>query len=89
MISVSFKSIFVLFLLAGTLCVTAQKKNTAIYSGVPWFDDKGNTVSAHGANPAIKQVCAAIGFAHDLLKVQFDLHINALVRNRRNGKYVS
>jgi hypothetical protein len=27
-----------------------QKKNTAIYSGVPWFDDKGNAVSAHGAN---------------------------------------
>ncbi len=32
------------------LTVAAQKKNNAIYSGVPWFDDKGNTVSAHGAN---------------------------------------
>ncbi|RXK61787.1 glycosyl hydrolase family 43 [Lacibacter luteus] len=29
---------------------SAQKKNTAIVSGVPWYDEKGNTVSAHGAN---------------------------------------
>ncbi|MGC4104285.1 family 43 glycosylhydrolase [Ferruginibacter sp.] len=28
---------------------TAQKQN-AIYSGVPWYDDQGNIVSAHGAN---------------------------------------
>ena len=30
----------------------AQKKGNydAIYSGVPWFDDHGNVVSAHGAN---------------------------------------
>jgi hypothetical protein len=30
----------------------AQKQNAynAIYSGIPWFDDKGNVVSAHGAN---------------------------------------
>ena len=27
----------------------AQQRYDAIYSGVPWFDDKGNTVSAHGA----------------------------------------
>jgi hypothetical protein len=27
-----------------------QKRSNAIYSGIPWFDDKGNTVSAHGAN---------------------------------------
>lgn len=27
-----------------------QKRYNAIYSGIPWFDDKGNTVSAHGAN---------------------------------------
>lgn len=38
-----------------TLCnfiSNAQRKNryNAIYSGVPWLDDKGNTVSAHGAN---------------------------------------
>ncbi len=26
-----------------------QKGYNAIYSGVPWFDDKGNIVSAHGA----------------------------------------
>ncbi|GAB2806211.1 glycoside hydrolase family protein [Ferruginibacter profundus] len=29
--------------------LTAQQQN-AIYSGIPWFDNKGNTVSAHGAN---------------------------------------
>jgi hypothetical protein len=30
----------------------AQKPESynAIYSGVPWFDDRGNVVSAHGAN---------------------------------------
>ena len=30
----------------------AQTKTSynAFYSGIPWFDDKGNTVSAHGAN---------------------------------------
>ncbi|MBD2700503.1 family 43 glycosylhydrolase [Spirosoma sp. BT702] len=27
-----------------------QKAYNAIYSGVPWFDDKGQIVSAHGAN---------------------------------------
>jgi hypothetical protein len=27
-----------------------QKRYNAIYSGIPWFDDKGNTVSAHGAS---------------------------------------
>ncbi len=26
------------------------QKNDAVYSGIPWYDDKGNTVSAHGAN---------------------------------------
>jgi hypothetical protein len=29
---------------------TSAQKNNAIYSGVPWYDDHGNTVSAHGAN---------------------------------------
>jgi len=30
-------------------CVDAfAQKNNAIYSGIPWFDEKGNTVSAHG-----------------------------------------
>ena len=27
-----------------------RKYNDALYSGVPWYDDKGNVVSAHGAN---------------------------------------
>ena len=35
-----------------TIALPAQTKKAydAIYSGVPWFDDKGNAVSAHGAN---------------------------------------
>jgi hypothetical protein len=35
-----------------SLSLSAQTKETidAIYSGVHWFDSKGNTVSAHGAN---------------------------------------
>ena len=37
-----------LFLIAAQGRVVAQMK--AIYSGVPWFDDKGQVVSAHGAN---------------------------------------
>ncbi|GAB2541506.1 family 43 glycosylhydrolase [Rufibacter soli] len=37
-----------LFLFAAQGRVVAQMK--AIYSGVPWFDDKGQVVSAHGAN---------------------------------------
>lgn len=48
-------------LLAGVLLFKghvgiAQKQGVynAIYSGVPWFDDRGNVVSAHGAN-IIKQ----------------------------------
>jgi hypothetical protein len=28
----------------------AQQRYNAIYSGVPWYDDKGNVVSSHGAN---------------------------------------
>lgn len=31
------------------LPVTLFAQNKAIYSGVPWFDDNGNVVSAHGA----------------------------------------
>ncbi len=45
-----FKSILVLVLLVSNSAVFAQKKNTAIISGVPWYDEKGNAVSAHGAN---------------------------------------
>ena len=39
--------IFLCFL--GLQTIAQNKKNKAIYSGIPWFDDKGNTVSAHGA----------------------------------------
>ncbi len=46
------KIIFVLFFLSTGLFSLAQKQQRyhAIYSGVPWFDEKGNPVSAHGAN---------------------------------------
>lgn len=44
------KSLFVCLLIANGVAAFAQKKNDAIVSGVPWYDEKGNTVSAHGAN---------------------------------------
>lgn len=46
------KYFLVCFLLITTITSFSQKQNgyNAIYSGVPWFDDKGNVVSAHGAN---------------------------------------
>ena len=28
----------------------SQNGHHAIYSGIPWFDDRGKVVSAHGAN---------------------------------------
>ncbi|MEJ6982201.1 family 43 glycosylhydrolase [Pedobacter sp. P351] len=41
----------VLFLLVSSVSVAQkQGKNDAIYSGIPWFDDRGKVVSAHGAN---------------------------------------
>lgn len=45
------KSTLVLFLIAyGCICFAQQPKSyQAIYTGVPWFDDRGNVVSAHGA----------------------------------------
>ena len=46
----AFKSILFLVLLTNSICAVAQKKMNAIYSGIPWYDEKGNTVSAHGAN---------------------------------------
>jgi hypothetical protein len=46
------KILFILLFLSTGLFSLAQKQKryNAIYSGVPWFDEKGNTVSAHGAN---------------------------------------
>jgi hypothetical protein len=46
------KSILVTILILSNLISIAQKQKryNAIYSGIPWFDDKGNTVNAHGAN---------------------------------------
>jgi hypothetical protein len=46
------KSLLSFLLLVSSIYVDAQKKNasTAIYSGIPWFDNNGNTVCAHGAN---------------------------------------
>lgn len=45
------KSILVLIFFTSYVFCFGQRKNgyNAIYSGVPWFDDKGNIVSAHGA----------------------------------------
>lgn len=46
------KSLLVTILILSNLVAIAQrqKRYNAIYSGIPWLDDKGNTVSAHGAN---------------------------------------
>ncbi|MGG9963065.1 family 43 glycosylhydrolase [Ferruginibacter sp. SUN106] len=44
-----YHSIWVCLFLSNAFAVSAQKQ-TAIYSGIPWFDNNGNTVSAHGAN---------------------------------------
>lgn len=43
---------FSIFLTTCWLFSFAQKSAglQAVYSGIPWFDDKGNIVSAHGAN---------------------------------------
>ncbi|WP_281637296.1 family 43 glycosylhydrolase [Flavobacterium marginilacus] len=45
------KSILSLFFLGIYIAGNAQEKEkiNAIYSGVPWYDEKGNVVSAHGA----------------------------------------
>lgn len=43
---------FFIFLLLSFHSSVAQSRGRyeAIYSGIPWFDDRGNVVSAHGAN---------------------------------------
>jgi len=48
---VNFKIVVVVFVLFLNSVAIAQKKYAydAVYSGIPWFDDNGNTVSAHGA----------------------------------------
>lgn len=44
------QKIFTIFLFAISSLVIAQRgKTNTIYSGIPWFDQNGNTVSAHGA----------------------------------------
>ena len=54
------KSIYLLLflsvLLTGTTCL-GQNKNTVIVNGIPWFDDRGNIVNAHGA-------CIAVSYTH-------------------------
>jgi hypothetical protein len=46
------KAILGTILILSSLIAVAQKQKRyhAIYSGIPWFDDKGHVVSAHGAN---------------------------------------
>ena len=39
--------LFLLFLLLKAGAATAQ--NNLVVNGIPWFDDKGNIVYAHGA----------------------------------------
>ena len=42
---------FIILLLNSVFAFAQQPgKIDAIYSGVPWFDQNGNIVSAHGAN---------------------------------------
>src|SRR4051812_35568622 len=42
--------VIILLLTSNVSMGEKQKAYNAIYSGVPWFDDQGNVVSAHGAN---------------------------------------
>ena len=43
--------IFAILILSNFISIAQkQKRYNAIYSGIPWFDDKGNTASAHGAS---------------------------------------
>lgn len=43
------KSLLAFILLLCPFILSAQKHYDAIYSGIPWFDNQGNIVSAHGA----------------------------------------
>jgi hypothetical protein len=52
LIKIIAKALLVILLLT-TCCISIAQKQTiynAIYSGIPWYDDKGNVISAHGAN---------------------------------------
>ncbi|MBC7914156.1 MAG: family 43 glycosylhydrolase [Pyrinomonadaceae bacterium] len=40
----------ILLIIAHFACAQKAGKYEAIYSGLPWFDNQGNVVSAHGAN---------------------------------------
>lgn len=43
--------VVVIFILFNVISVvSSQERYNAIYSGIPWFDDKNNIVGAHGAN---------------------------------------
>ncbi|MBK6935957.1 MAG: family 43 glycosylhydrolase [Chitinophagaceae bacterium] len=49
---IEYKSVITIILCFTSLFLSAQteKKYNALCSGIPWFDNNGNTVSAHGAN---------------------------------------
>ena len=47
-----------------------QKQSEVIYSGVPWFDDKGNVVSAHGANIVNKKTYLAVCFLLFTIRIE-------------------
>jgi hypothetical protein len=46
----SFTSFLLLILSSHSSCAQKPGKYDAVYSGVPWYDDRGKIVSAHGAN---------------------------------------
>jgi hypothetical protein len=49
--SLSKKIVCIIFLISTpVLFAQLPEKTDAIYSGIPWFDQNGNVVSAHGAN---------------------------------------
>lgn len=45
-----FYSLVLLFLFCNTTFAQTPGNYNAVYSGLPWHDDQGNVVSAHGAN---------------------------------------
>ena len=45
----SYLSLFAILLIAGCSAVKVQSPEKLVRNGIPWFDDQGNIVNAHGA----------------------------------------
>lgn len=45
----SYLSLFAVLLIIGCSAVTVQSPDKLVRNGIPWFDDQGNIVNAHGA----------------------------------------